>query len=63
MAYGMGTVVCVCEYDPVKKLDLKSILQYCWFAIATMEVKKMDNNLKSEYVVVLAVVVVHDHHV
>ncbi|KAL7535734.1 hypothetical protein ACHAWF_015063 [Thalassiosira exigua] len=42
--YGVGTVICVCESDPVEKLDLESIHQYCWFA--TMEAAKMDNGLK-----------------
>ncbi len=42
--YGVNTIVCVCESDPVHKLDLNVVHQYCWFA--TMTVDKMPNRLK-----------------
>ena len=35
---GVDTIVCVCESDPVDKLDLKVVCQYCWFA--TMDAEK-----------------------
>jgi len=42
--YGVNTIVCVCESDPVDKLDLKVVRQYCWFA--TMDAEKMPNRWK-----------------
>ena len=42
--YGLGTVVCICESDPIEKLDLEVIRQYCWFA--TKDMNKMDNSKK-----------------
>ena len=39
--YGVNTVVCVCETDPVDKVDLEVVREYCYFA--TSNVKDMKN--------------------
>ena len=39
--YGVSMVLCVCESDPVDKVDLDVVRQYCYFA--TKPVDKMDN--------------------
>jgi hypothetical protein len=47
-------VLCICETDPVNKIDLELVQQYCYFA--TTEVSKMTNSKKTKY----ALLVVHD---
>jgi len=42
--YGVSMVSCVCETDPVDKLDLEVVREYCYFATKTVD--KMDNGLK-----------------
>ena len=42
--YGVSTVVCVCESDPVNKVNLEMVRQYCYFA--TTDVSKMTNSWK-----------------
>ena len=42
--YGVGMVSCVCDTDPVDKLDLEVIREYCHFATKTVD--KMDNGNK-----------------
>ena len=42
--YGVSQVVCVCESDPVDKIDLEMVRRYCHFA--TTDVSKMKNGWK-----------------
>ena len=42
--YGVSTVVCICESDPVNKIDLEVVREFCWFA--TTDVSKMSNSWK-----------------
>jgi len=42
--YGVSTVVCVCKTDPVDRIDLEVVRQYCFFA--TTELAKMKNSNK-----------------
>lgn len=37
-------VICLCETDPVNKIDLEVVREYCYFA--TTSVSKMDNGKK-----------------
>ena len=37
--YGVSTVICVCETDPVNKINLETVRQYCYSA--TTDVSKM----------------------
>ena len=39
--YGLSMVVCICDFDPVKEIDLDELRQYCWFA--ERDVVKMTN--------------------
>jgi len=43
-AYGLNPVLCICETDPVSKVNLEVIRQYYHFA--TKDVSKMDNSNK-----------------
>jgi len=42
--YGVSTVVCICKTDPVHKMNIAMVRQYCYFA--TTEVSKMSNSWK-----------------
>jgi len=42
--YGLSMVVCICDFDPVKEIDLDELRQYCWFA--DRDVVKMTNKQK-----------------
>jgi len=42
--YGVSTVLCLCKTDPVDRIDLEVVKQYCFFA--TTEVAKMSNSNK-----------------
>ena len=42
--YGVSTVVCVCKTDPVEKINLNTVREYCYFA--TYEIEKMPNSKK-----------------
>ena len=42
--YGLNPVLCVCVSDPVKKVDMEVLRQYCYFA--TMDVTQMEPTSK-----------------
>jgi hypothetical protein len=42
--HGVSVVLCICETDPVNKINLELVQQYCYFA--TTEVSKMTNSKK-----------------
>ena len=42
--YGLSPVFCVCQTDPVSKIKLETVRQYCWFA--TTDVSKMKSSWK-----------------
>jgi len=54
--YGVSTVLCLCDTDPVENINLEMVRQYCYFA--TTEVSKNEQQLEAKHVVM----VVHDQH-
>ena len=42
--YGVSTVICICESDPVDKINLEMVCEYCYFA--TTDVSKMSTSWK-----------------
>ena len=42
--YGVSTVICICESDPVDKINPEMVREYCYFA--TTNVSKMSNSWK-----------------
>ena len=42
--YGVSTVLCLCDTDPVQNINLEMVREYCYFA--TTEVSKMSNSWK-----------------
>jgi hypothetical protein len=42
--YGVSTVICICDSDPVDKINLEMVREYCYFA--TTDVAKMSNSWK-----------------
>ena len=46
--YGVSTLICVCETDPVDKINLETERQHCYFA--TTDVSKMCNGWRRNMV-------------
>ncbi len=42
--YGLSPIMCVCQTDPPKNINLEVVREYCWFA--TKDVTDMDNGNK-----------------
>lgn len=42
--YGLSPVVCICESDPLRLIDLEEVREFCWFA--TTDVAKMEATWK-----------------